>query len=340
MINAKEGAVGEFILHHVKTTEADSVFGDGPELLQSDEEQEFLRKLFLKPFTNSSQTFEFTHAAGVEYNALHGLCNAICAGQDLVDRSRDIARHLIGSSQHHNIKPGDLFVVKFAKLEFGLREYEAIGIYKFDEKEVFLESKHKGGSIDLRLKLGIGNAKPNKACLVVFTDDAPTLFVVDDNDHTTYWQQDFIGLRPKKDHVNSTSHMLELTKSFITEQLPHDYPIGKADQIDLLNRSVQYFKTNGEYDQEAFEQEIFQEEGVIQRFQKFGQDFQRENDVEIMQNFEISSQAVKRQARIFKSVIKLDKNFHIYIHGDRNRIEQGVDDRGRKFYRIFYDEET
>ncbi|MBK6883306.1 MAG: hypothetical protein IPH05_10250 [Flavobacteriales bacterium] len=79
---------------------------------------------------------------------------------------------------------------------------------------------------------------------------------------------------------------------------------------------------------------------MIQRFQKFGQDFQRENDVEIMQNFEISSQAVKRQARIFKSVIKLDKNFHIYIHGDRNRIEQGVDDRGRKFYRIFYDEET
>ena len=79
---------------------------------------------------------------------------------------------------------------------------------------------------------------------------------------------------------------------------------------------------------------------MIQRFQKFGQDFQRENDVEIMQNFEITSQAVKRQARIFKSVIKLDKNFHIYIHGDRNRIEQGVDDRGRKFYRIFYDEET
>ncbi|MBK8531260.1 MAG: hypothetical protein IPL64_05140 [Flavobacteriales bacterium] len=93
MINGKEASVGEFILHHVKTTEADSVFGDGPELLQSDEEQEFLRKLFLKPFMNSSQTFEFTHAAGVEYNALHGLCNAICAGEDLVDRSRDIARH-------------------------------------------------------------------------------------------------------------------------------------------------------------------------------------------------------------------------------------------------------
>jgi hypothetical protein len=49
---------------------------------------------------------------------------------------------------------------------------------------------------------------------------------------------------------------------------------------------------------------------------------------------------VKRQARIFKSVLKLDKNFHIYIHGDRNKIEHGVDESGRKFYKIFYEQET
>ncbi|MBK6777842.1 MAG: hypothetical protein IPG74_19090 [Flavobacteriales bacterium] len=49
---------------------------------------------------------------------------------------------------------------------------------------------------------------------------------------------------------------------------------------------------------------------------------------------------MKRQARIFKSVLKLDKNFHIYIHGDRNRIEQGVDEQGRKFYKIYYDKES
>ena len=50
---------------------------------------------------------------------------------------------------------------------------------------------------------------------------------------------------------------------------------------------------------------------------------------------------MKRQARVFKSVLKLDKNFHIYIHGDRDRIERGVDERtGRKFYKIYYDEES
>ncbi|MDD4067910.1 MAG: nucleoid-associated protein, partial [Bacteroidales bacterium] len=54
--------------------------------------------------------------------------------------------------------------------------------------------------------------------------------------------------------------------------------------------------------------------------------------------FNISDSAVKKQARVFKSVIKLDKNFHIYVHGDRKLIEQGQDEKG-KFYKVYYNEE-
>jgi hypothetical protein len=61
--------------------------------------------------------------------------------------------------------------------------------------------------------------------------------------------------------------------------------------------------------------------------------------LDISDSFDISSQAVKKQARIFKSVLKLDKNFHIYIHGNRNLIEQGVEEDGRKFYKIYFKEE-
>ena len=61
--------------------------------------------------------------------------------------------------------------------------------------------------------------------------------------------------------------------------------------------------------------------------------------VDLEDRFEISADAVKKQARVFKSVLKLDKNFHIYIHGDREKIERGVDDSGRKYYKIYYDQE-
>ena len=39
-------------------------------------------------------------------------------------------------------------------------------------------------------------------------------------------------------------------------------------------------------------------------------------------------------------MLKLDKNFHIYIHGDKDLIEKGYDQTtGKKYYKIYYDEE-
>lgn len=37
-----------------------------------------------------------------------------------------------------------------------------------------------------------------------------------------------------------------------------------------------------------------------------------------------------------KSVIKLDKNFHLYIHGSHELIEQGEDEKG-KFIKVRYE---
>lgn len=340
MVNGREALVEEFAVHRLGGENKDDVFSDFTVTLKGEEEQEFLRKLFLKPFANMAFTCEFTHAVALEYNVLHGLCAGIREGKDLLPCSEAIAKHLIDVSRHHKIKGGDLFVARFSNVQVGSAVHDAVGIYKFDEKEVFIESRTAAGGMELSLKRGLGSVRPNKACLVLFTEEAPTLFIIDDGTSTEYWQKDFIGQRPKQDHVNSTSNVLDLTRSFITQQLPQDFEVAKADQIDLLNRSVQYFKKHTAFDKDEFAEEVFQQEGVIRSFQQFGDRFQREHDVELQDGFEISAHAVKRQARVFKSVLKLDKNFHIYIHGDRNKIEHGVDTDGRKFYKIYYEQET
>ena len=64
----------------------------------------------------------------------------------------------------------------------------------------------------------------------------------------------------------------------------------------------------------------------------------QEEGIKDSDSFYISDKAVKKQARSFKSVIKLDKNFHIYVHGNRSLIEQGEDEKGR-FYKVYYNEE-
>ncbi|MBK6829242.1 MAG: hypothetical protein IPG92_00155 [Flavobacteriales bacterium] len=57
------------------------------------------------------------------------------------------------------------------------------------------------------MKRGLGNNRPNKAVLVVFTAGTPAL-VIDDNNSTEFWQKNFIDHKPKHDNVNSTSNLL------------------------------------------------------------------------------------------------------------------------------------
>ncbi|MCB9166872.1 MAG: nucleoid-associated protein [Flavobacteriales bacterium] len=339
MVQGKEARVLELVVHHVGNGAEESVFNDYSAVLNGDEEQAFLRRFFLKPFALVAQTLEFDPGEGRKGNPLQALCRKIEGGDELVGHSVGIAKLLEKATREQDQRGGDVFIVKFTDVEVAGQAYEALGMYKFEDKEVFLESKARNAQIAMRLRRGLGSRRPDLACLVVFTGDEPTLFVIDDPARTDHWRNGFIHARPKKDHVNSTRNVLEMTKSFITQQLPHDYEIPKADQIDLLNRSVQYFKDNTEFDRGSFAREVFESDEVVESFQRFGDRYQEERALDLEDGFTISADAVKRQARVFKSVLKLDKNFHIYIHGDRNKIERGVDEQGRKFYKIYYEQE-
>jgi hypothetical protein len=155
-----------------------------------------------------------------------------------------------------------------------------------------------------------------------------------------FWKDSFLQLKPCSDDFHFTKKFLDITRNYVTKQLDEEFEVTKADKIDLLNRSVEYFKTRDNFDKQQFESEVLQDEGMIQSFRKFDTTYREQHDIPETDSFEISPQAVKKQERIFKSVLKLDKNFHIYIHGNRKLIEQGVEKDGRKFYKIYFEEEN
>lgn len=126
----------------------------------------------------------------------------------------------------------------------------------------------------------------------------------------------------------------------MTKQLSEEFDVSKADKIDLLNRSVEYFKSHDTFEKDNFVEEVFDNPEMIKSFKIFDEQYRENKNVDISDNFEISSQAVKKQSRVFKSVLKLDKNFHVYIHGNKNLIEKGVENDGRKYYKIYFEEET
>lgn len=339
MINIEQTDIKNVILHHVSSDENDIVINDQAVEITSEQEGELLKKIFLKPFLLHSTTFEFKHDVGLEYNVLFNLCKNINSSDNFIEDATNIAKHLTATSSHHQIKNGDLFVVHFNNIILSNKAYDAVGLYKYEEKDSFVETSIMGQKNTLEFKKGIGSKKPDKACLVLFTEEPFTLLVIDSNKETDYWQNEFIKLQPKNDFVNNTNNVLTIAKNFITKQVPEDFEVNKTDQIDLLNRSVEYFKNHETFEKEEFEQQVFQDENVIESFRSFDETFREKNDLTVENSFEISEQAVKKQARVFKSVLKLDKNFHIYIHGDKELIEQGVEKDGRKFYKIYYEAE-
>ena len=132
---------------------------------------------------------------------------------------------------------------------------------------------------------------------------------------------------------------MDMTRQYVDEQMSDEFQVSKADKIDLLNRSMDFFKSKDRFDKHEFEEQVLEDPSVIESFREYERS--RPGSWDSAEQFEISAQAVKKQVRVFKSVLKLDKNFHIYIHGNRELIEKGFDEHANKhYYKIYFDQET
>ena len=86
---------------------------------------------------------------------------------------------------------------------------------------------------------------------------------------------------------------------------------------------------------------MLQEPEIIDAFENYKEDYQERNQMQIYDEFDINNDAVKKMNRVFKSVLKLDKNFHVYVHGNRNNIIKGFDEeRHMNYYQLFFKDEA
>ncbi|HMG69268.1 MAG TPA: nucleoid-associated protein [Chitinophagaceae bacterium] len=308
--------------------------------------RELLMRFFLSHFS-FPELYSFTFTNGdFSLNPLFNYASQIFDSvKSFHKNSVNIAKHLYEVSVHPQIKSCDLFVTYFSQVSINDELVDAIGIFKSENKQSFLKLAGKGGEFILKYEDGISIEKLDKGCLIFNTDQKNGFKVAiigksNKSAEAQFWKDNFLLLRSCNDEYHYTKNFLSVTKDFIVKKLSEDFEISKADKIELLNKSVGYFKEHDTFNVKDFEKEVFKDSDMIKSFRKFGSSYLDNNDIDIADSFEISSQAVKKQAKSFKSVIKLDKNFHIYIHGDREMIEQGYDAKtGKKFYKIYFDQE-
>jgi 37-kD nucleoid-associated bacterial protein len=348
MINFSNSTIEKVSVHNVgnKTNEEDLILSN--ELLDISDNlvKALLSKFFLTPFSNVEfNAFTFSNG-DFTMNPLYNFASNIFDNEKTLHKNAiDIAKYLYEVSTHPQIKSGDLFVAYFKDIEIAEAMTDAIGIFKSENRQSFLKVDNEDANFRIQYDDGINIDKLDKGCLILNVNKAEGYKVcivnkANKNTEAQYWREDFLKLKPLNDEYHFTKDMMGITKDFVTKQLTEEFVVSKADQIDFLNRSVDYFKTHETFNQKEFEAQIFIDKDVRKSFQDFDASYRATNNLELDDHFDISMQAVKKQVRVFKTVLKLDRNFHIYIHGDRDLIEQGTDADGRKFYKLYFDKEA
>ena len=97
---------------------------------------------------------------------------------------------------------------------------------------------------------------------------------------------------------------------------------------------------------DLIEQELLSPFDVVDSYSKFKSQYNKENNLDLEENFNVSTSTLKKEKKKIKSQINLDTKIQIKLdisEGDslKENIEKGFDEeRKMHFYKVFFNEET
>ncbi len=341
MFNLQDIQIDSIIAHYIGSkTEDEGTRTSDTEIDGDDSTFETLKQYFLSPFKPE----EYFHLDKDE--AMFGFISELFSDRNIfMEQSVKLAHYLYDQSEHPKIKPGEFYVVYFSNCIIEDEIVDAIGLFKSESKDTFLRIKQYSGGFDIAAETGVNVNKLDKGCLI-FNTEAEQGYLVSVVDASgkgadaQYWRNSFLHLKPRRDDYYQTRSYLDMCKTFVVEQAPKEFQVTKADQADFLNKSANFFKSNQEFDLNSFTQEVIPQPEIAESFKEYKKQYEVEKEVKLDEEFSISLPAVKKQAKVFKNVIKLDKNFHIYVHGNREYIVKGFDEQtGMHYYQLYFKEE-
>ena len=352
MVTFFEASLNTISVHHVGNPSQNEMYAlsDAPLQLKDEIIPNLLMQYFLKPFEKANEVYHLTHSSGdLNLNEIfHFVTKVFDEKEKFHEASELIAKFLFKVTTHPNIKGGELYVSYFNKVQIEGNLMDAIGIFKSENKETYLKVYPDEGGFQVDYEENAININKLDKGVLIFNiekENGYKVVVIDKatggQDAAVYWKDDFLQLKIRNDSFNQTNNTLGIYKNFVTQKLDDEFEMSKADKIDLLNRSMKYFKEKETFDMDEFTGEVIGNPAAIESFRTFKNQYEQEFDSPIADTFEISGNAVKKQARDYKSVLKLDKNFHIYIHGDKQLIEKGFDDdKAMNYYKVYFKEEA
>lgn len=349
MIKRQKAQLSKCILHKVgnKFNSTKNAFSE--QLIDFDEASyDLMVPYLLRPFSSVVESYRFNHHSNIELNEIYNYSNKIFKDEiDFIEVSKHIVNHLFEQSNSAQIKTGDVLVCFFEDIQYEDRFVEALGIFKIENKVDFFQTYLEDESYDIFVQKGISTKKVDKGCLILNTADVEGNIVlsVDNNNYDTqYWIKHFLNIKYPDDNNQHTKNYIELCREFSKEVVQPNF--GGQEQSVFLSRTIDFFKENEVVNIETFKEEVFDDEKHKTLFDDFKKDYEKDLDIVIRNQFDVSDIVVKKQKQKIKSEIKLDTHIQIKLDIDapeasEEYIERGYDE-GKKmhFYKVYFNEES
>ena len=311
--------------------------------------QDLLLKYFLVPFRNDIY-YHFSHTTEIQLNEVYTFVKRIFDNKDsFYDQSVNILKHLYEQSTHPNIKSGEFYMAYLANCIIDGEYSSAIGIFKSENKDIYLKVNEKNSKFELLYDKGININKLDKGCLIFNTnsDSGYKVSIVDssNSNEAIYWKNNFLNLTEIQNDNFITKNYLKLCKEFSKSIYKNELNKDSKEQSTFLNNTINYFNEHDVFNSEEFENEILKESSSIDLFNSFIESYDKSNGTSLSQPFSISKPMLKTMKKQLNKIIKLDSEVEIKLINsngkDSNLIEKGFDkEKGMNYYKIFFNTES
>ena len=298
---------------------------------------------FIKPMKRTTDLYKFHHAEGLGLHELYNFAKTIFEDKSMLQpESINILEHLYRQSNHPNIKSGEVFVALFRDLLYEDELVDAIGIFKSEQKNTFLQVTPEGEVLGLNSQEGINVNKLDKGALIlnVEQEDGYRILSVDNNQYDThYWLFDFLRTDRVKDDVFNTFSYLDMCNNFSKEVI---MPANdKHEQMKFIADSVDYFDNNEHFNFDEFTRAVAPTDDVATELRNYQESYELADT----DSFTISKPALKTARRQFKDTIKLDTNIQIRLDISdpelgKQYLDKGYDEEKQMYYyKVYFNEE-
>ncbi len=345
MINLFSTHIASLSIHRVgNKSRNESVLLSKQPYKMDDELTPLLKEFFLKPFREKEENyFRFSHEADLEFHELYNSATKIFGNPDTIhEESRKITTHLFQQSEHPHIKSGEVYVAYLENVQLDNVKMDAIGIFKSELKQDFLQFSEEGNQLDAILQHGVGLNKLDKGCIIFNfeAEEGYKILTVDSNRYDArYWLEGFLGVEALQDDNFYTKKYLKFCQDFAKDVvLPAE---DKQQEVMFMNRAVNHFAKNDNFEETAFMNEVIDNPDLHPEFRNYKQEKAPKYSIEDLTTFPIANTAVSAARKKIKSVINLDTNIQIkldFINPETadKFIEKGWDEEKQMYYYLIY----